>query len=60
MIIEFPKDEIINAALSHSDNLWFAVDMNGCVILANSMEGDIPPFVKDAMPEKHNILHWYF
>ena len=46
MINKVPK-KMNNIEISYSDILWFAVDQNGYVILANSMEGDVPIFVKE-------------
>lgn len=47
MIIKFPVKSINDSEIAYSDILWFAVDRNGYVILANSLEGDIPQYVKE-------------
>ena len=46
MEVNFPNF-ISDYAVACSDILWFGVDRNGYVILSNSLEGDIPRFVKE-------------
>lgn len=47
MLNNYSEKRISDAEIAYNDILWFGVDKSGYIIAANSLEGEIPDFVKE-------------